>query len=426
MLVYKIEFRKIDRQILVKTSIKIKGGQIMYIMAFDVSKGKSYMVLYKNHDLIYEGELPHNSMAFDELLYFLKENEVELVFEATGVYSKPLEHLFETNGLNYYCLNPLEVSFQTATLRQMKTDQTDAHRLALSHLNFNRKITVPSSHRYKELKAMSFSYHLVHDELLVNRNYLHSELQYTFPGIEEIYKDNLSQYVLKILEKYPHPDYVIRDSRTKIKNFIKKATQKRISEQQAIEKVKWIQTCAENSYPIVNKDSFRVKQVRKRIQNIDRLITEKKEIREDLISEANVLSEFSILESIPGIGELTSALLLAELGDIRRFETNKQLNAYVGIDIRRYRSGTIYKKDRIQKRGNKRARKILYYTVQNMIKRQKYIDNHIIDYYYKMKKEPYTKKHKVAMIACMNRLLKTIHYLINTQQEYDYTKSPRS
>lgn len=115
-------------------------------MAFDVSKGKSYMVLYKNQNLIYEGEIPHNSIAFNELLSFLKGNKVELVFEATGVYSKPLEHLFEANGFNYYCLNPLEASFQTATLRQMKTDQTDAHRLALSHLKFNRKITVPSSH----------------------------------------------------------------------------------------------------------------------------------------------------------------------------------------------------------------------------------------------------------------------------------------
>lgn len=395
-------------------------------MAFDVSKGKSYMVLYKSLELIYEGEIKHNQTTFNELLPFLKRNKVELVFEATGVYSKPLEHLFETNGFNYYCLNPLEVSFQTATLRQMKTDQTDAHRLALSHLKFNRQITIPPSLRYKELKAMSFSYHQVHDELLVNRNYLHSELQYAFPGIEEIYKDNLSQYILKVLEKYPHPDYVNNHSRTKIKNFIKKQTKKRISDQQAGDKAEWIQKCAEKSYPIVNKDSFRVKQVRKRIKNIDRLLDEKREIRKELISEATVLTEFSILESIPGIGGLTSALLLAELGDIQRFKTNKQLNAFVGIDIRRYQSGTIYKRDRIQKRGNKRARMILYYTVQNMIKRQKYIDNHIIDYYYKLKKEPYTKKHKVAMVACMNRLLKTIHYLIHTQQEYDYTKSPRS
>lgn len=195
-------------------------------MAFDVSKGKSYIVLYKNQDLIYEGEIAHNPTAFNELLPFLKRNKVELVFEATGVYSKPLEHLFETNGFDYYCLNLLEASFQTATLRQMKTDQADAHRLAFSHLKFNRQITIPASLRYKELKAMSFSYHQVHDELLVNRNYLHSELQYTFPGIEEIYKDNLSQYVLKILEKYPHPNYVTVHSRTKIKNFIKNRRRK--------------------------------------------------------------------------------------------------------------------------------------------------------------------------------------------------------
>ena len=92
-----------------------------------------------------------------------------MVFESIGVYSKPLEHLFETNGFTYYCLNLLEVSFQTATLRQMRTKQTDAHRLTLSHLKFNRKITVPSSHRYKELKAMSFSYHLVHDVRFYNQ-----------------------------------------------------------------------------------------------------------------------------------------------------------------------------------------------------------------------------------------------------------------
>ncbi|WP_338133766.1 transposase, partial [Staphylococcus felis] len=33
--------------------------------------------------------------------------------------------------------------------------------------------------------------------------------------------------------------------------------------------------------------------------------------------------------SIPGLGELTTALLIGELGDITHFETNKQLNAYV-------------------------------------------------------------------------------------------------
>lgn len=66
----------------------------MYIMAFDISKGKSYLVLYLGEQLIYEGEIMHNHTVFNQLLPFLQENEVELVFEATGVYSKPLEHFF--------------------------------------------------------------------------------------------------------------------------------------------------------------------------------------------------------------------------------------------------------------------------------------------------------------------------------------------
>ena len=37
--------------------------------------------------------------------------------------------------------------------------------------------------------------------------------------------------------------------------------------------------------------------------------------------------------SFPGIGEVTAVRLIGEIGDIRRFKTHKQLNAYVGIDV---------------------------------------------------------------------------------------------
>lgn len=83
---------------------------------------------------------------------------------------------------------------------------------------------------------MSFSYHQIHDELLVNRNYLHIELEYTFPGVDVLNKDHLAKYALNILEEYTHPDYVKAHSRTKIKNFIKKQTKKRISDQQIMRK----------------------------------------------------------------------------------------------------------------------------------------------------------------------------------------------
>jgi len=49
-----------------------------------------------------------------------------------------------------------------------------------------------------------------------------------------------------------------------------------------------------------------------------------------------------------------------------------------------------------------------------------------VEDYYKMKKQSFNKHDKVAMIACMNKLVKVIHFLVNTENLYDYTKSPQS
>src|SRR5690625_6463265 len=83
------------------------------------------------------------------------------------------------------------------------------------------------------------------------------------------------------------------------------------------------------------------------------------------------LPEFWILTSIPGIGDLSAALIISEVGDIRRFPTSNKMNAYIGIDIRSYQSGTLQKKDRINKRGNAKARMIFYFIVRNMLRVQK-------------------------------------------------------
>ena len=101
-----------------------------------------------------------------------------------------------------------------------------------------------------------------------------------------------------------------------------------------------------------------------------------------MIQSAQALEEFEIYQSIPGIGAPTAALLIGELGDIRRFPTANQLNAFVGIDIRRFQSGNYVGKDHINKRGNPKGRKILYFTIRNMIRQQHAAPNHLVDYYY--------------------------------------------
>ncbi|MGN7479887.1 transposase, partial [Solibacillus silvestris] len=107
-------------------------------------------------------------------------------------------------------------------------------------------------------------------------------------------------------------------------------------------------------------------------------------------------------------------------GDIRRFKNNKQLNAYVGIDVQTYQSGKLQYQDRINKRGNKKLRKILFFMIMSMISLRKKTDNHLVEYYDYLKKQPQGKPHKVAVIACMNKFLKVTFHLIQHNLPYDY------
>ncbi len=112
-------------------------------------------------------------------------------------------------------------------------------------------------------------------------------------------------------------------------------------------------------------------------------------------------AEYNIILSLPGVGPNTAVRLMAEIGGITRFNNNKQLNAFAGIDIRYFQSDKTYFKDKINKRGNKHLQKILLLIIQNMIKQRRYGQNHIVEYY-----------DKVGSIACVNKFLKLLFHLI--------------
>jgi len=69
----------------------------------------------------------------------------------------------------------------------------------------------------------------------------------------------------------------------------------------------------------------------------------------------------ALLISIPGIGELTAARLLAEIRDFHEFRNARQLTAYAGLNPRQYQSGSsVYRKSRLSKTGNGNLRHALY------------------------------------------------------------------
>ena len=55
-----------------------------------------------------------------------------------------------------------------------------------------------------------------------------------------------------------------------------------------------------------------------------------------------------------------------------------------------------------------------------MISLRKRTQNTLVDYYDQLKKQPQSKPHKVAVIACVNKLLKVAFHLIQHSIPYNY------
>lgn len=140
-----------------KTSINLERMITLDVIALDVSNGRSYVVHYSDNTCLFEGWMIHNQEGLNGLLARsqLCQTIPEIVFEATGVYSRVIERFCQDHHFDYYLLNPLEARKQTDSLRVNKTDKSDAHKLALTHYFIERKKKVVIDKAYQEMTMSS-------------------------------------------------------------------------------------------------------------------------------------------------------------------------------------------------------------------------------------------------------------------------------
>ena len=94
-----------------------------------------------------------------------------------------------------------------------------------------------------------------------------------------------------------------------------------------------------------------------------------RQIKEHIDQHPELKGQAQLLESIPGIGQATAALLLAELGDIRQFNSARQVAAFAGLVPRIRESGSsVRSRSRLSKVGSSRLRKSLYFPAMTALR----------------------------------------------------------
>lgn len=122
--------------------------------------------------------------------------------------------------------------------------------------------------------------------------------------------------------------------------------------------------------------------------------------------------ELSILMSIPGIQLQSASTILAEIGEIDRYPSPKNLVGYAGLDPKVNESAGKAHYGSISKRGNKHIRSALV-ECANAISRSR--NNRLKHFYERLKKK---KGHRQAVVATARKLLSIIHHLLTNKELY--------
>ena len=398
----------------------------MNIIGIDVSQGESHATLITKEAEEIAFKFKHNKSGFQILNSYIKPGTI-IIFETTGVYSAQLTTYLKNKKVKFYELNPLEAKLRMASLRRNKTDKNDSFKLALlgktQLAEIKNHCNKQSNSLYESLQILSLRY----KQLIKCRtrilNFLRSSLELTFPELNQIFKNAYAVLALQVFRMYCHPDFLagltLKEMTTRVYQSVSRRIHKDVIQSYCAQV--WL--AAKDSYPAVPANSLEIEIISEYCDEIESYNKEIAYIQNKLIKTAVGLDDFKVISSIPGTGQLNSALLLGFTGDIARFDNYKQLNAFLGLDLNRYQSGKYIKGDTINRRGSSQGRAVETDMIRSMLRNQGKIQNHLIDYYYKLKKPPFNKHDKVALIACANHLNRTIINLVHTHQLYNYSKA---
>ena len=233
------------------------------VLGIDVSKVSSEVAILVNGEKVHGYTMANDAIGFSRLLGDLKTvQKPEIIFEATGVYSRRLQAFLDEHGYAYIRLNPLEAKKQLDSLRVRKTDQIDAEKLAQSQFVLNRKPTYVQEEVYQNLRDLSRFYQNLTEDIVRAKNRLHKVLQVTFPELETILSTPTGEQYWNLVIAFPCKDFVLELSKDELSKSIRLSTSKRISDKRVAYLAEKLTALANQSYCAVKKTSPIMEEVR--------------------------------------------------------------------------------------------------------------------------------------------------------------------
>lgn len=390
----------------------------MVYVGIDIAKDKHDCFIMSS-----EGEIladvftiPNNMDGFELLLERIRScarnDEIKVGLEATGHYSYNLLGFLLDKGLHTFVLNPLHVNLfrKSTSLRRTKTDRVDARTIAAMMLSgIALQLYSITSYHNEELKSLTRYRFSKAQERAKLKQSVSRLVTILFPELEKLVSTLHAASVYALLSEFPGAKQIAEANLTHLKNVLHHASKGRYGREKAIELREAARRSIGSAMPA---KALELKHTIRLITVYDAEITEIEAEIDRIMTEIG-----SPITTIPGIGNRMGAMILAEIGDISRFDSPDKLLAFSGMSPSTYQSGKLNNAyAHMEKRGSRYLRYALFNAA-------KYVCNWDDSFAaYLARKRAEGKHYYVAVSHAVKKLVRVIFALLNSGEAYDPRK----
>ena len=335
----------------------------MICVGIDVSKDKHDCFIINSEGTVLADvfTIPNNMEGFTALLNKLRacstpQDSIKVGLEATGHYSYNILGFLLDNGLTTYVLNPLRTNLyrKSLSLRKTKTDRVDARTIAAMLLSdAGLKPYTNTAYHNEELKSLTrYRFGKVMERAKLKQS-VSRLVCILFPELEKLVPSLHMVSVYTLLAEFPSAEQIAAAHLTKLKTLLANASKGRYELDMAL-KIRNAARCSIASR--MPAKSLELQHTIRLIRELDAEIEEIETAIQAIMDELH-----SPITTIPGIGCRMGAMILAEAGDLSRFDSPDKLLAYAGMSPSTYQSGQLKNcYPHMEKRGSRYLRYALY------------------------------------------------------------------
>ena len=346
-------------------------------------------------------------------------SDVMVGYESTGPYAEPLVHYLMDKPVTIVQVNPMH----TKRIKELndnsplKTDDKDPRVIAdVLRLGHALSVVVPEGDAaYLRRLNNARERHVGERTALLNQ--LQQLVFLIFPEFKTVFKDVTVKTARHLLKNYTTPERIGTLHKDSLGEEIRKRSMGKFGVRQA----ELLISLARDTIGIKEGVAGIVLDIHHILVQLDAVNAFIAEIKAEMEKTLARIPCSARILSMKGLGVVTVAGLIGEVGDFTKFRTQSEIMKLAGLDLYEISSGKRKGQRRISKRGRSLLRKILYYAAIQMIRKNGIMH----DYYERLTGRGMLRM--MALVAVSRKLLCIIHAIMRDDRDYvgEYAASKR-